>query len=704
MFKEHYRYIKENLKFNTTDPSPTNWIEKNRYIYPYVSNKMHGKFDWSNVPYMRQITEHLSVYDPVTHVVLMKGVRVGGTFSLVHNGIPYIMKERPANILSLSANADLSKKSVEGVDFGIDGCGIRYLVGKATKAKNNSRGDTAEEKYFSGGFKLSAIGGQSPTNFRQITADIIFIDEVDAFKLFTKGSGNSLNLIEDRAKSSGDSKKIIYISSPLLEESSIIYSLYLDYNQNVYFVPCPNCDELIELVWNEKNDNNVRYGVVFEVRNGEVIKKSVRYRCQHCENDFAETKKIKYELLNNGIWIPQIERDDKTRVSYRLSALYSPPSMDGWFDAARQFQKAHPRDGVRNQGAWQSFKNSILGLPYKPSGIEIKSTKLQKNRRNYKVNEVPFELSKKDGNGEIMLITLSCDLNGYENDGRLDYEIESHSLRGATYSVDAGSVGTFTPKVERLALEKELGVNAVAKLQKDRKKYTYQHDKHNSVWTEFEEIIFQKFGKNKNVGINIVLVDIGFAQDYAMEFVRRMKVKNVLCLGVKGAKGEEFTLQANTDIGKIYNTDSTNSFYLLNVNVIKDKLSSYINANSYVGDDGQLHQDLNFMNFPEHDKDSSKYTFRNFFAHFEAEHKIEKKTEGGITKFLWEKKKTGIQNHFWDVSVYNKFARIFMINLICSNNNPFKKTYYKNQKITVNWENTCKLILEARIKNNIVYE
>lgn len=702
MFQEHYRYISENIKYNSANPSPSDWIEKNRYVQRHVSEKMHGKFDFKNVPYMRQIVEHLSPYSPVTHVVLMKGVRIGGTFSVVHSGVPYIMSERPTNMLMLSANADLSKKTVEGIDFGIDGCDIRYLVGKASKSKNNSRGDTAEEKFFSGGFKLMSYGGQSATNFRQITSGFTVADELDAFKLFSKGSGNIIKLIEDRSRSYGDSKKIYYISSPLLEESSLIYSLYLDYNQNVHFLPCPKCGEMIELVWNERNENNTRYGVIFDVRNGEVIKKSVRYRCQHCENDFAETKKIKYEMLNNGIWTPQIKRDNKNRVSYRISSLYAPPSMDNWFDFAVEFQKAHPRQGVRDQGSWQVFQNSILGWPYKPSGIEIKSAKLQKNRRDYKINTVPFELSVKDGNGEIMLITLSCDLNGYENDGRLDYEIEAHSLRGATYSIFAGSIGTFIPKIERIALEKE-GIN-VAKLEVTRKKFTYQHDKSNSVWNEFEEIIFQKFGKNKNVGINIVCVDIGHMQDYALEFVRRMKVKNVLCLGVKGAKVEEFTLQANTDIGKIYNVDSTSTFYLLNVNVIKDKLSSYIDSNSYIDDDGKLHQDLNFMNFPEHNKDLNNYTFRNFFAHFEAEHKIEKKSEGGQTKYLWEKKRTGIQNHFWDVSVYNKFAKIFMINLICSNDNPFKKQNYKTQKITANWENTCKLILEARKKNNIVYE
>jgi hypothetical protein len=77
------------------------------------------------------------------------------------------------------------------------------------------------------------------------------------------------------------------------------------------------------------------------------------------------------------------------------------------------------------------------------------------------------------------------------------------------------------------------------------------------------------------------------------------------------------------------------------------------------------------------------------------------KAEGGLTKYLWEKRKTGIQNHFWDVRVYGVFCAMFMADLICSNDNPYKRHYYKTQKIKPSWENACKLIKEASKENNI---
>lgn len=686
--------------FSTKELPPSVWMEANRVIQKHVSEKLHGKFDMGNTPYMRQITDHLSPYDPTQEIVLMKGVRIGGTFCLVHNGVPYIMANRPTNIMLLSANKDLATKTMQGVDSGIDGCNIRYLLGKGSGVQSNSKGDTMEKKFFSGGFELFNFGGQSATNMRQVTAGLVVADELDAFKATSKEAGEFLKVMKDRTRSYGESKKIIYLSSPLLYNGSLIFELYQRGNQNVYYVPCPCCGEMIELIWNGRNENNTRYGVIFDVRDGEVVKKSVRYRCGKCENEFFEIPKLKKDILNAGEWIPQTEREDKTFVSYRLSALYAPPSMDNWYDFAKEYQMAYPRGGTKNEAKFQSFRNSIEGLPYKPEGIKLKSSKLQQNRRDYQIGECPFELSVKDGNGQIVMVTLSCDLNGYENDARLDWEIEAHTVKGATYSIDAGSCGTFIPKVERIALGKE--GKDITRIEADRQRFTYRFDVANSVWKEFEEIVNRRFG-NSQIPITLTCVDVGHLQDHALEFIRRVKKKGKLIIGVKGANSEQFQENKRTDKGRIYEISSNGLFYLVNVNIIKDDLARYMNANSYIDDNGQLHQDANFMNFPAYNPKLNKYTYRNYFAHFEAETRREKTTADGKSKFIWEKKdETGIQNHFWDVCVYNKFARIFMTDFFCSNDYIYKTKKYGTAKIPANWDNASRLLLEFAKDNNII--
>ena len=68
-------YSSSILNFDENELGPSEWIEQKRYVQRHVSERMFGQFDWKNTPYMRQIVEHLSPYDPVTHVTLMKGVR-----------------------------------------------------------------------------------------------------------------------------------------------------------------------------------------------------------------------------------------------------------------------------------------------------------------------------------------------------------------------------------------------------------------------------------------------------------------------------------------------------------------------------------------------------------------------------------------------------------------------------------------------------
>ena len=84
--------------------------------------------------------------------------------------------------------------------------------------------------------------------------------------------------------------------------------------------------------------------------------------------------------------------------------------------------------------------------------------------------------SIKDGNGKIVLVTIGADMNGLEDDARIDWEIVANSETGSVYSIDQGSVGTFIPGEGNYAVKA------------DRKKWTYRRGMENSVWPVLEEI------------------------------------------------------------------------------------------------------------------------------------------------------------------------------------------------------------------------
>lgn len=297
-----------------------------------------------------------------------------------------------------------------------------------------------------------------------------------------------------------------------------------------------------------------------------------------------------------------------------------------------------------------------------------------------------------------MLLSLSVDLNGYEDDARIDYEILAHSENEVSYSIDAGSYGTFIPKVEKDALTRE-GKNT-GKIDYERKKYNYKLGTKDNAWDLLEEKIKVTYGKNERK-LGIIAIDVGSFNEHAMAFVKKMRNMGYNCIAVMGAKEDIFASKSKNETAKIYQMSERGDVVLLNVNVIKDRLAKYIVTESYVGEDGQMHQPKHHLNYPEYDTKSGKYTYRNYFAHYEAEAKKEKKTEGADTRYLWEKKRNGIQNHFFDVAVYNQFCPIFMTDLVCSNKNQFKVSVYGTKPIPATYENMCKLIKEASKVNNI---
>ena len=153
--------------------------------------------------------------------------------------------------------------------------------------------------------------------------------------------------------------------------------------------------------------------------------------------------------------------------------------MYKWEKYVRRWLKIHPPGQSRNEAKYKSFLNTVLGLPYKAAARSISATELQKNNvRNYEIGYIPEKLSIADGNGRIVMITCGSDLNGTEDDARLDYEIVAHSESGATYSMLHGSIGTFIPR---------------DKHPERREQWTYRHGAFNSVWPVFKEIIKAKY-------------------------------------------------------------------------------------------------------------------------------------------------------------------------------------------------------------------
>lgn len=637
----------DSSKWLLSSIKPSEWNEKYRSLTSDVSPQP-GKFSYKYNPYTREIVDCLSPDHPSRIIGIKKGAQIGFSTAVIEAGIGWIMSESPGNILFLTGHGDLAEEAMSGkIDQMIDSCGLRPLIKPNILRKKNQRtGDTNKSKEFPGG---SLVAGSASNHklLRQRSVRYGFVDDVDAAKSASKESGSTLKLIEQRFAAYSDKMKLFYISTPELKNQSNIEEIYNQGDCRKFFIPCPCCGDYIHLEWSTYvKDTTEPAGITWKVdENNAIIKGTVGYICQSCGDFFTDANK--YDLNLKGEWRPTKKPIDDGYFSYHLNSLYAPPGMFDWHHYINDWLKIHPVGEKRNEELYKTFINLVLGEPYEQQGEAPKANQLQKNIFPYEIGTIPEKLSINQGNGKIVLLTCACDMNGTVDDARLDYEILAFSESGSSYAIDAGSIGTFIPREGKM------------KGKTDREKFSYEHNKSNSVWPIFTKIIEQIFVTDTDRKIKIAFtgVDTGHYTNYAYEYIDK---SNNFVIGLKGKDQEKYT-RFNIDTPLFRHAKERANLYLVEVSLIKDRISDYMSLkyDQFVDDK----QPANFMNFPL--PADGKYTFNNYFSHYESEHKIVENKDGKSISSRWVKKTTVSQNHFFDVRVYNLALKEIVTAMIC---------------------------------------
>lgn len=642
--KQQIAELLDSTYFQLSSILPSQWAEANRRMGS-AESKYKGKFSYDITPYCKEIVDCCSPTHPAKIVSVMKGQQVGFSTGVIEPAIGWTIAENPGNILFLTGHSDLADEAVNKLDLMIDSCGIRHLIRpQAIRAKSMKTGDTNSKKEFPGGSLVSG-GASNHKLLRQRSIKVAFIDDFDAAKSATKESGSTRKMIEGRLAAYFDEMKLFYISTPELKQTSNIEPVYYLGDQRKYKVPCPCCGDFINLEWEVELESGNKAGITYKVDDkGKLIKGTVGYICQSCGGFFTDAKK--YEMNINGIWTPTAEPFQEGYYSYHLSSLYAPPGMKNWEAYVYDYLEACPIGQPRKEHLYKTFVNLCLGQTYEEVSEEIQSNALQKNIMDYEVGSVPEKLSLQHGNGKIVLITCAADLNGVEDDARLDYEVVAWSENGSSYSITHGSIGTFVPR-ENLLRHKE-----------DRERWSYRHGVDNSVWTAFEELLQATWitDTGRKMKAFVTGLDVGYMDKYAWAFIDRTN-NNVL--GLKG-KNTEVYVKNDADRRSFKSGQERGKLYIVEGNMVKDDIADLIRLNWEKG----THQPAGFMNFPT--PSGGKYLYQNYFAHYEAEHKQPQTAKDGtVSGFRWVKKDSTVQNHLFDCRVYNMVVKDIIVWQIC---------------------------------------
>ena len=640
--------VLDSCHFQFSTIKPSQWAEQKRVMDSSVS-PFPGPFSFNVNPYTREILDTLSPDHPAHTIAVMKGAQIGFSAAVIENAVGWIIDQSPGNILFLTGHSDLSEEAVTKIDQMIDSCGLRSLIRPSVmRAKAMKTGDTNTKKEFPGGSLVSGSAGNHKL-LRQRSVRYGFIDDFEAAKHTSKESGSTRKMIEQRFAAYADKRKVYYISTPEIKLTSNIEPVYLLGDQRKYHIPCPCCGDYIFLAWSipiDGTDGKEVGGITWKVDSiGKLIPDSVGYICQKCGGFFTDHNK--YELNLAGEWRPTAEPSEIGFYSYHISSLYAPPGMYDWKHYANDWITAHPSGQNRNESLYKAFVNLVLGETYVEEGEAPKANELQKNIRKYEVGSIPEKISEKDGNGKIILLTCACDLNGKEDDARLDYEIVGWSESNSSYSIKHGSIGTFVYR------------EGEKKFKDDRQKWTYQHNQPNSVWPELDKVLDSIFETDTGRKMKILItgIDCGHFTNHVYAYLDRKN--NPLICGIRGDKENKFRL-LGIDTAKFKQSRERQNMYMTDVNLVKDELASNIRLR---WEDGFYEmQPPGFMNYPT--PSGGLYLYSNFFSHYEAEHKVPDYKDGEPVAFRWQKKNSNVQNHMWDVRVYNMVLKDILIFLL----------------------------------------
>ena len=603
-------------------PEVSEWAEKNRFMTSKVSN-ITGQFSYDNTPYAKEIANCFSKNSPIREVAIMKGVQLGFTTAIFENVIGYSIAHDPSPMMLVSGDLKLLKdfKTIK-IDNLIDNSGLREKIIAETDNRHSRRtGDTAELIDFLGGF-LRISGCHNANSLRSLPIKKLFLDELDAYPQTLAGEGSPIDLAVKRTESYSRTRKIGYISTPLLSCTSHIKEYYEKGDQRKFYVPCPFCHEKQELIFyshdgglygddkaiidEDKNykNNDIKvkrkpYGLIFnseECKNGNYS--SVVYRCKYCGADLKDFHKKK--MLIKGEWIPTAVAKKPHYRSYHLSALYS--LFKSWEDCVSDFLEAG-KDPIK----LQSFYNLTLGLPYEETlaGVEIyKLRKLKEENRNN--NVIPKE---------ALFLVGACDVQ----DDRLEVEIKAFGDRWRSWGIDHRVIKGNTS------------------------------NPFDNCWQELFRIKDEIF--HNGMLVKAILIDSGDGEKTDLVYKFCQKDDERVFVPVKGVNTTALT-------NKKFNLkelDSYSGLYLLEiyVSLYKNQIARYLNSEWR---ENEPYPD-GYMTF-------GKEYSEEYFRQLTTERRIKEKLPNGSINIKWEQHG---RNEAFDLCVYCLCGAEFLVNELIKN-------------------------------------
>lgn len=398
------------LSIRKEPPQSVSRWSNNNFFLSAESSYISGR--WESYPYQAPILDMIG-NDGIREIDILKSARIGYSKMLLAC-IGYFQEHKKRNqAIWLPTDASAVTFSKTQIDTMLRDVPSVRVMFKNSYDKKCAR-NTQNLKIFDNGTTLRILGGTAAKNYREISVDCAYLDELASFEPDIEAEGNPALLANKRTAGSVF-PKLVCGSTPKIAGTCLITERH---EKNViklrFYIPCPHCDKLHPLEWKtmqwEKDDPE-----------------SVLHHCHHCGAGYNQSQflsvweKGRYQS-DDGIYYHEgffYDSDDSVietplTVGIHIWTAYSP--MQTWSQIVREWLSCY-KDPI----LLRTFINTTLGEADKEETESVDPDTFRGRAEEYE------RFSSK-----AVCLTMGVDVQP----DRLEFEIVAWNANEESWSVD----------------------------------------------------------------------------------------------------------------------------------------------------------------------------------------------------------------------------------------------------------------------------
>ena len=170
----------------------------------------------------------------------------------------------------------------------------------------------------------------------------------------------AFEMVSKRTRAFWNARKVL-ISTPHVEDDHV-HRAFLEGDQRIYRIACPECGERHELEFENLQWTTDETTFKSGAWDYDALTPTIVYVCPHCKAEFPDRPDIRKKIATSGVWEATNLSAPTQKVSFRWSAML--PPWVRWTDLVQEFLTAKAALKVGSVEPLKTFRCESLGLPW----------------------------------------------------------------------------------------------------------------------------------------------------------------------------------------------------------------------------------------------------------------------------------------------------------------------------------------------------